>query len=587
SIDGFLFPNIRNTHVPKWNYIILKFQIFLVYFFAGIKKLDRDWMTGYSMTGLSRKWVFDPVRPFMSDENIDFFLVHISGLCYDLFVGFFLLFDKTRILGIMFSLAFHGMNSQMFHIGMFSYTMMASLSLFCSEKWPKNLLSHLPTRLSFVTPLLGEADPSSHCVYPSKGKTREEAPRRKGETQTKSPSSEGQVKWHHKIMLVLFSLYVGIQCFLPYSHFLTKGYNGWTEGLYGYSWDMMIHSWSTQHVRIKVLDQSTGKEVFIRPGAFIGGGKKAHARWNSHPDMIKQYITCLAEKLKTHEQVNVTQPAIYLDVWRSLNQRFQQRFVHPNVDIVTAPWSAFAHTPWVLPLLTELSPWREKMKTIYRNQLNTSMGNFSDIVFVADFPGLMLENFVSEDLNATLTVLRGRVHVEVKNENRTLGEDEEITIPSNTTHVVYTVSDTPACWMYVYLNTTLLKNETLKQWMLHPETRPSSQEKAQLQQKPVLERFREFMLQKYMLFYVSFWNSYYALGHLTVGLEYPWEKEDATKATKETDQDSHEQDTKGDMDRSYGQGSHTEGQVADQSEDQTKRDDNDEGESQPDVKTEL
>lgn len=117
--------------------------------------------------------------------------------------------------------------------------------------------------------------------------------------------------------------------------------------------------------------------------AFIGGGRRRHSRWNSHPDMIKQYMTCLAEKIKAREELNITKPAIYLDVWRSLNRRFQQRFLDPNIDVVTAPWSPFKQTPWVLPLLTELSPWREKLEGIQREQLNTSVGNFTDIVFVA------------------------------------------------------------------------------------------------------------------------------------------------------------------------------------------------------------
>jgi len=37
-------------------------QIFIVYFFAGIKKLDADWLNGYSMTKLSDHWVFAPMR---------------------------------------------------------------------------------------------------------------------------------------------------------------------------------------------------------------------------------------------------------------------------------------------------------------------------------------------------------------------------------------------------------------------------------------------------------------------------------------------------------------------------------------------
>ena len=38
------------------------FQFFLVYFIAGLKKLDLDWVTGYSMNELSRHWVFFPFK---------------------------------------------------------------------------------------------------------------------------------------------------------------------------------------------------------------------------------------------------------------------------------------------------------------------------------------------------------------------------------------------------------------------------------------------------------------------------------------------------------------------------------------------
>ena len=129
-------------------------------------------------------------------------------------------------------------------------------------------------------------------------------------------------------------------------------------------------------------------------------------RWNSHPDMIKQYVNCMAEKLKASKELNITEPAIYLDVWRSMNKRFQQRMVDPTVDIVKAPWSPWKHTPWMLPLLTELSPWREKLTQIKKELKEKS--NFSDITFVSDFPGLFLENFVVDDLNTSLTLLHGR-----------------------------------------------------------------------------------------------------------------------------------------------------------------------------------
>jgi len=43
-----------------------------------------------------------------------------------------------------------------------------------------------------------------------------------------------------------------------------KGYNGWTEGPYGYSWDMMVHNFNNQHIKIMYKDKH-GKEGFLKP----------------------------------------------------------------------------------------------------------------------------------------------------------------------------------------------------------------------------------------------------------------------------------------------------------------------------------
>lgn len=43
-----------------------------------------------------------------------------------------------------------------------------------------------------------------------------------------------------------------------------QGFNNWTNGLYGYSWDMMVHSWNTQHIRIKYVDAAAGKEGYLQ-----------------------------------------------------------------------------------------------------------------------------------------------------------------------------------------------------------------------------------------------------------------------------------------------------------------------------------
>ncbi|RVE39922.1 hypothetical protein evm_015428, partial [Chilo suppressalis] len=62
SLDVYLDPSKKKEAVPYWNYFILKYQFFILYFMAGIKKSTSEWLTGYSVQNLSEHWVFAPFR---------------------------------------------------------------------------------------------------------------------------------------------------------------------------------------------------------------------------------------------------------------------------------------------------------------------------------------------------------------------------------------------------------------------------------------------------------------------------------------------------------------------------------------------
>ncbi|XP_055972653.1 vitamin K-dependent gamma-carboxylase [Sorex fumeus] len=427
SVDGLLHPRKRNSHVPLWNYAVLRGQIFIVYFIAGVKKLDADWVGGYSMEYLSRHWLFNPFKLVLSEEMTSLLVVHWCGLMLDLSAGFLLFFDASRPVGLFFVSYFHCMNSQLFSIGMFSYVMLASSPLFCSPEWPRKLVSHWPQMLQELGPLQAAPQPSASCIY-----------KRRRARGSQKPGLR------HQLGTAFTLLYLLEQLFLPYSHFLTQGYNNWTNGLYGYSWDMMVHSRSHQHVKITYRDGLTGELGYLNPGVFTQS-----RRWKDHADMLKQYATCLSHLLPKY---NVTEPQIYFDIWVSINDRFQQRIFDPRVDIVQAAWSPFRPTPWLQPLLMDLSPWRTKFQ-----EIKNSLDNYTDVVFIADFPGLHLENFVSEDLgNTSIQLLQGEVTVELlaEQKNQTLKEGEKMQLPAGEYHKVYTTSPTPSCYMYIYVNTT-------------------------------------------------------------------------------------------------------------------------------------
>nr|XP_055183102.1 vitamin K-dependent gamma-carboxylase isoform X3 [Nyctereutes procyonoides] len=432
SVDGLLNARKRNAHVPLWNYTMLRGQIFIVYFIAGVKKLDADWVEGYSMEYLSRHWLFSPFKLVLSEEMTSLLVVHWCGLLLDLSAGFLLFFDASRSIGLLFVSYFHCMNSQLFSIGMFPYVMLASSPLFCSPEWPRKLVSRFPERLQELLPLRAAPQPSMSCVY------------------KRSRAKGGQKPGlRHRLGAAFTLLYLLEQLFLPYSHFLTQGYNNWTNGLYGYSWDMMVHSRSHQHVKITYRDGRTGELGYLNPGVFTQS-----RRWKDHADMLKQYATCLSHLLPKY---NVTEPQIYFDIWVSINDRFQQRIFDPRVDIVQAAWSPFQRTPWLQPLLMDLSPWRTKLQ-----EIKSSLDNHTEVVFIADFPGLHLENFVSEDLgNTSIQLLQGEVTVELvaEQKNQTLHEGEKMQLPAGEYHKVYTISPSPSCYMYIYVNTTELALE--------------------------------------------------------------------------------------------------------------------------------
>ncbi|XP_033644268.1 vitamin K-dependent gamma-carboxylase-like [Asterias rubens] len=457
SIDSLRNPKLKNAHVPLWNYSMIRTQIFLVYFLAGLKKIDADWLFGYSMDSLANHWVFDPFKMFLTVRQVDVLIVHIGGFLLDLTVGFWLFFDRTRPFAFFFCGSFHVMNSQIFSIGMFPFAMLFTMPVFCYADWPRSLLSRLPSFLSTrLLPPQESQQRSDHCVYPAEIKekevTKEAKEIKSKDTKEKKPKMEtnkdGRPGLFHHLTSCFFILYIAIQLFLPYSHFLTKGYNNWTQGLYGYSWDMMVHSWHTQHVKLHFMDMETGEEGYLKTEFF----SPRNGRWASHADMIKQLGVCVSERLKTH---GFEKPALYLDVWKSMNGRFQQRMWDPRVDIVTAPWSPFEEVTWRLPLLTELSDWRDKVEHLEKDIEEKQM----DVTFVADFPGLHLENFVSEDFgNTTLEVLNGEVVVELVDvrKNVSLKVGGKMQIPAGQFHNVYTISSTPSCYMYIFVNTTAL-----------------------------------------------------------------------------------------------------------------------------------
>ncbi|CAL7951877.1 unnamed protein product [Xylocopa violacea] len=500
ALDAVKSKGSERNNVPLWNYFILRFQFFALYFLAGLKKSSAEWLSGYAMTNLSRHWVFSPFKLFLTTEQTDFFIVHWSGFIFDLTVGFCMLFDKTRIPAMIFCTAFHLMNSRLFSIGMFPYVCLATMPLFCSPEWPRKLVSFL--KRNCVAPFLAnDRSTKSHDETSTDllGDFCEEVDNKiNNEIQENLKSikpiitrkdreigkKSTKVTRKQKFVVSLLLFHVFLQLFLPYSHFITKGYNNWVPGMYGYSWDMMVHVWDTILVVIKVHDNVSNEDRYLDPKAWVQSN-----RWEKHGDMVRQYAFCLKDNLiKQENQVfeNLQRDrksgwsrlssnlSIYIDVWCSLNGRFQQRMFNPNVDLLTVDWHPFKPISFLMPLLSQYNSYRHKLEEIQRDVYTWS--NDTDVLFVADFPGMHLDNYISKNFtNVTLTVLEGEVtYSDEEQEHDTIvSKGSSIPIGTGQFHKVKTTSAYPACYMYTYNNRRKEQSETDGEDPEEPREAPS------------------------------------------------------------------------------------------------------------------
>ena len=73
----------------------------------------------------------------------------------------------------------------------------------------------------------------------------------------------------------------------------------------------------------------------------------------------------------------------------------------PRVDILTAEWHPFKEVTWVQPLMVDLSDWREKLQELEKGVYNKS--NDTDVVFIADFPGILIYQKIKIQIKNNLT----------------------------------------------------------------------------------------------------------------------------------------------------------------------------------------
>jgi vitamin K-dependent gamma-carboxylase len=293
--------------VRSWCYALLRAQLALLYFFAGLAKLGPDWLLSAEplRTWLSLHADAPLVGRFLAAPATAF-IASYAGAAFDLTIPLWLSLPRTRPYAYGVAAVFHVGVWLLFPIGVFSWVMLVSATLFFDPSWPRRFSRHLAPRAS------------AHAGVASSG-----ALSRAGAS--------------------FLLAYLALQVALPLRHLLYPGEVNWHEQGFRFAWRVMLVEKAGQ-VQFTVVTDADDRSFVVYPRELLT--PLQYKMMSTQPDMIQEFARHLQQTFiaQGHERVRV-----YADAWASLNGRPRQRLIDPAVDLASVPWS-LAPKPWILPL---------------------------------------------------------------------------------------------------------------------------------------------------------------------------------------------------------------------------------------------
>jgi hypothetical protein len=313
SVDVKINSRSNVDTVPRWMILILQFQIAVVYLYAGLAKLQPDWLFHAQPLKIWLARMNDiPIIGKLLVLPLTAYIFAWFSAIYDLCIPFLLWNKKSRIYAYAAVLIFHIMSGILFNIGIFPIAMIAFSLIFFSEFWHKKIISTF--ELVFILTL-------------SKLK------------QGKNKVNVSQTRGNKKLPFLIWG-FVLWQLLFPLRHWFYPGNVLWTEEGFRFSWKVMLVE-KTGSAEFRVIDQN-GKMTEVNNRKFLTEKQEVFMAYQ--PDMILQFAHYLA---KTYKERGYENPKVYVDCFVTLNGRTSKRLIDPNVDLASQKKGIY-HKPWIL-----------------------------------------------------------------------------------------------------------------------------------------------------------------------------------------------------------------------------------------------
>jgi len=299
--------------VATWARWVLLFQLSVVYAYAGLAKLNTDWLTDTPLVlWLQTKTTRPVVGPLLAQPWLPP-LMSYAGLAFDLLVVPALLWRRTRPWAFGAATFFHLTNVVIFGLGTFPwFSLLMTAAVFFPPSWPR----HLP--IVRVRQWFAQHVPAT-------------------EKQATSPSLPMPARtWALVSVLAAYTL---VQLLVPLRHFLYPGDVHWTEEGHHFAWHMMLRTKVGNLVyRVRCPD---GHVDIVQPSTYLT--PRQCRKLLAQPDAILQFAHFLAADYRRR---GIAPVAVYAESWVQLNHRPPRPLVRPDVNLAAQP-RTLGHYSWI------------------------------------------------------------------------------------------------------------------------------------------------------------------------------------------------------------------------------------------------
>jgi hypothetical protein len=317
SLDGRRNPELRQARLPVWCLYLIRFQVGVVYVFAGLAKLGSDWLLHAQPLGiwLTSHSSLPLIGPFLAQSWVHYFMSW-AGFIFDSSIVWFMLWHRSRPFAYLVIIIFHFFTHIFFSIGMFPFIMVTVTTIFFSPSWPRYWLNRLRRRLAAKTL---------------------DAPKPLVLTTDAAPQPMGR-----PFKLMLIGSYCLLQVLLPLRHILYPGSVLWNEEGMRFAWKVMVRE-KNSSLTYFVRQKASGRIWQVTPGRYLNLDQEREMA--TQPDMILQLAHHIARDFRNQGlgEVEVRAEALV-----SLNGRSPKKLIDPTVDL-TQVRDGLSPKSWILP----------------------------------------------------------------------------------------------------------------------------------------------------------------------------------------------------------------------------------------------